>query len=83
MQVAFRGVKQVIIVDNKYINPTLYHWVLIDWGGNIEQAEVMTAYEAKLANEKLQRETTRLIRWAPKDGTIKNIYLETPPPIKT
>lgn len=71
----YKGYKRVIIVGSKYVNPALYHWVLLDLAGNIEQECVMTAYEAKLENEKL---TDRLIRWVPKDRTPKEVYLESP-----
>lgn len=40
-------------------------YVLLDWGGNVEDEKIMTPTEAKELNAKLL-EGERLLRWAPK-----------------
>lgn len=65
----------MIAKQEKIINPSRFWYVLLDWGGNIEDREAMTAHEAKKRNEKINEDGERLIRWAPEDGEIKNVYL--------
>jgi len=44
-----------------------YVYVLLDWGGNVEDEKEMTEAEAKAANEWLCENEPRLLRWAKKD----------------
>lgn len=51
------------------VNPKdwkFYQYVLLDWGGNIEDQIAMTETEAKERNEKLQK-GSRFLRWAKKE----------------
>jgi len=40
-------------------------YILLDWGGNIEDRCEMTEAQAKKVNEDLWTKEPRLIRWAP------------------
>lgn len=39
-------------------------YLLLDWGGNVEDRKEMTEAEAKKANNELWEKETRLLRWA-------------------
>lgn len=41
-------------------------YLLLDWGGNIEDQCEMTEAEAKKVNDELWEKEKRLLRWAPK-----------------
>lgn len=41
-------------------------YVLLDWGGNVEDMCEMTDAEAKKKNDDIFEKEQRLIRWAPK-----------------
>jgi hypothetical protein len=43
-----------------------YVYILLDWGGNIEDERLMTEAEAKEENKWLREKQPRFLRWAKK-----------------
>lgn len=57
-------------------------YVLLDWGGGIEDEKLMTPSEAKALNQLLIEKEPRLLRWAPKYHNVKHWNGWTPLNIK-